>query len=293
MPAPAGARASASRLVLQRVDAQVERRRLRRRSRPSAQNSVAERRLQPLGQPVRQVVAQRSGRAARSTAWLRSSHCCSASFSAARRKPSLPCQAEDRQATLRLAACPTAPDGGRAAAGGAPRRRSSARLWRSRVPSARGSRKNSATTPIGRMLEAQDAMHQLGRGLEQGGRMHRGDYPWRRRAPPRSDRPRPARHALDPPSPPPSARRTRPRVLAHHRLILCAVARRGRRDVLARRPDRCCRARLIGWNVMVWLYLAGRVVLIMCAPTGPHASASRWRRPTARRSSSPSSSSPP
>ena len=43
---------------------------------------------------------------------------------------------------------------------------------------------------VGRVLEAQDAVHEIGRRLEQGVGMHRRDYPWRvtRRAPPQPDR---------------------------------------------------------------------------------------------------------
>ena len=77
---------------------------------------------------------------------------------------------------------------------------------------------------IGGMLEAQHAMHELGLRLEQGGRMHRPDYPW----PPR-DRPAPRRSS-------PCKRSREPPIAARHARVRRPPASRIAGSSSARSP---------------------------------------------------------
>jgi uncharacterized membrane protein len=71
----------------------------------------------------------------------------------------------------------------------------------------------------------------------------------------------PSKPAENPATPP------RPRVLAHHRLILCALA--GAFVAIAWPDVQTTLSRvLIGWNVLAWLYLAWVAVVLVRADTG-------------------------
>jgi uncharacterized membrane protein len=69
------------------------------------------------------------------------------------------------------------------------------------------------------------------------------------------------------PSSPAPAKPTRPRVLAHHRLILCALA--GAVAAAAWPDVHTWLARaLIGWNVLAWLYLGWVAIVLSQADSG-------------------------
>ena len=194
MPSPRRRASTSSRLALSDVGAQVERRRLVDAVRPLPE-LVAERGLQPLDEPVGQVVTQpaRQAAAVDGQTALEPRQLGFAQRCAQEAGVALP--AEDRQAPLRFAAArlrqmPIERELAQHGIG---------RLGQ-RVPLARAERarfaKELGDDAIGGVLETQQSVHQLGRGLEQGVRMHRGDYPWRSRAPP----PRATRRSQTPPS---------------------------------------------------------------------------------------------
>ena len=247
---------------------------------------LAETCLQRLGQPLRQVVAQPLGQR-REIEGLAALEPIALAFVERRAQDAgVALPGEDRQAALHLAAAAVGRAGEMAIERQPPHQRE--RAVGERRALARAERallaEEVGDDAVGRMLEAQDAVHELGRGLEQGVRMHRGDYPWPSGAttfarPTSMTRP-PSAH---PATPRPSARAPAPARLRDRR--------RDRRRGLARRrlgagarPPRLERPGLA-------LPDLGRDHA-RSMPTPATSSGWRWRRPRARRSCWRSSSSP-
>jgi len=100
------------------------------------------------------------------------------------------------------------------------------------------------------MLEAQHAANELGLRVEQGRRTHGGDYPRRVSSEPSTANVAPPSH-----------------LFAHRRLIACMVVGCVVGATWPGVASLVTRA-LIGWNVLVWLYLALVVVALLRAEHG-------------------------
>ena len=126
---------------------------------------------------------------------------------------------------------------------------------------------------VGRMLEAQHAMHELGLRLEQGGRMHRADYPCRFRD--CRDAPWPSYTGNDRHEPRRADRAHRPDRAPARASAAPALPgrRRARRLLLAGRSTRALARVLVGWNVLVWLYLVWVAVALAACRLRTHQAA--------------------
>jgi uncharacterized membrane protein len=233
------------------VDPQVERRRPADGLDPGPEG-VAEPGLHPLREPLRKVVAERLGQgvARRRPAPLEPgdlglAHRRSQESGVAR-------PGEQHQPALELAAARTcevaqqrqlAQDGEHGVGQDAALARSEHACFA----------KEFGDDAIGGMLETQDAVHEIGRRLEQGVGGHRRDYPRRvtRRAPP------------------PHGRQARPVAALgpHYRLLICAVlgALAGAFWPVIEAP--LTRA-LVGWSVATWSYLGWTLVILLRADAG-------------------------
>jgi len=103
---------------------------------------------------------------------------------------------------------------------------------------------------LGRMVEAQHTANELGLRIEQGRRTHGGDYPRRVSSEPQSSADAPRRHAL-----------------THRRLFACMLAGCVVGAAWPGIESLVVRA-LLGWNVLVWLYLVLVLIALLRAEHG-------------------------